>query len=1056
MPMQLSRLKLAFSSRPRYQRILFYTSAAYLGYLATLGWIIPQSIVAIAPEKISALLHRPVNLHDVSINPFSTRVKIVGLELKEIDKRPFAGISQLEFELNIWESALKQALVIKDIKLEGPYANIERALSPTGETQFNFDDILAALNTPAVNNEPDTAVNTSPARIILGDFTLTAGQVHFFDKTTNAEIHYPDIALSLSQFDSAHLLVDTAVNPPSSTNDKPSDSPNTLDVNLNEDPQSPTDNTLKYNQLSAALKDNHDGVITLKGEFQLYPFKLVGDSQISKIKFAPLWSFIDEQFTAALTDGQLSANSQFQVMFNEGKPLELTTQNGKVTLENLTFTHQGQPFVKLPLFSLNDISSDLALQKVNIGKLYTKGLTLKAIFDEQGLDLGSLFTPKSIENITAQQTAITPQTTTENPKSHPWSVTLNRINVENYDIQLTEHKLTADALQWRIYPLNLATQKITSALNKPIDYQFSFNINDKGQFASQGQLDPSNEAIDAKLQLDKLDLAQFQPYLTPYVNVYLKSGLLSSEGQLSADAKGKAIFQGSIGIDELTVTDKSRKSPLLKWQKMTVNQLDFDQATNHIQIDNLSLDKPYAKVVIAKDRTTNISQLLVEQPESQAATTQPKVQTVTHLEASEHSATQIASTGGANTPELTLDIQKITVNDGSAFFADNSLTPNFASGIEQLSGYINHLSSKPGTKASVNIQGKIDRYAPVTLKGDINPLLEKPYLDLDLVFKNVELTSVNPYSGTYAGYYIDRGQLSLALNYQLEDNKLKGSNHLVVDKLKLGKRSNSDLATSLPVTLAIALLQDRHGVIDLGLDVSGDLNSPSFSIGSILMTALTNVVTKAVTAPFSLLAGLVSSDESLDQVNFAPGKYQINAKEEKNLEKLAKALNDRPMLKLNLEGSVDLVSDSQGIAERILKRKLARTANVQFNDLPTDLSPSQFPTQGPLADALVTLYEQDLKTDPKLIKEDVIKEAQTSLSDEELLTRWHIALYNLIVKNQQVTQAMLGDLAQDRAKAVKAYLVDTKAIAHERIFLLESRVSLNQQAAQVTMSLDAN
>ncbi|MGL5396220.1 MAG: DUF748 domain-containing protein, partial [Shewanella sp.] len=476
---------------------------------------------------------------------------------------------------------------------------------------------------------------------------------------------------------------------------------------------------------------------------------------------------------------------------------------------------------------------------------------------------------------------------------------------------------------------------------------------------------------------------------------------------------------------------------------------------NQIKIDHLRFEKPYAKVVIAKDRTTNISNLIVEQ---QAINASNAVEQTAQTSAqAQTSANAVAPSKTApKQPELSLDIQKISFNQGSAFFADNSLTPNFASGIEQLEGHISHLSSKPNTKASVDIKGKIDRYAPVTLKGDINPLLDKPYLDLDLVFKSVELTSVNPYSGTYAGYYIDKGQLSLALNYKLEQNQLKGSNHLVIDQLKLGKRSNSDLATSLPVTLAIALLQDRHGVIDLGMEVSGDVDSPSFSVGSIIMTAITNVITKAVTAPFSFLAGLIGSDETLDKIPFNAGQFTLTSREQESLDKLAKGLADRPMLQLSLEGSVNAVNDSQVIAERMMKRKLATLANMQPTELPADLSPSQFPSQGPLADALIKLYEQEVKANPEDVKANIVSETKdTPLSNEELTTRWHIALYNLSVKAQTVSQGMLGDLAQERAKSVKAYLVDSKGIAPERIFLLESRVSLNQDAAQVNMSIEA-
>ncbi|MGI2152659.1 DUF748 domain-containing protein [Shewanella oncorhynchi] len=640
-----------------------------------------------------------------------------------------------------------------------------------------------------------------------------------------------------------------------------------------------------------------------------------------------------------------------------------------------------------------------------------------------------------------KQTPVTTSTDT-------WFVQLDALNIENYDLNLSEQKLTATPQQWRVYPLNFSTKVITSTLTAPIEYELQLSLNDQGTLSSQGQVDVTGETIDANIQLDKLALTQFQPYLAPYVNIQLKSGLLSSAGKLTADAKGKAIYGGSVELDDLAIHDKLRNAPLVKWQKMNINQLDFDQQKNQIKIDHLALNQPYAKVVIAKDRTTNISDLIVEAPAANSKTTKN-----TTTASAKQTELQTAS---KTTPELSLDIQKISFSQGSAYFADNSLTPNFASGIELLEGNITHLSSTPGTKASVDIKGKIDKYAPVTLKGDINPLLDMPYLDLDLVFKSVELTSVNPYSGTYAGYYIDKGQLSLSLNYQLDKNKLKGSNHLVIDQLKLGKPSDSDLATSLPITLAIALLQDRNGVIDLGMEVSGDLDSPSFSVGSIIMTAITNVITKAVTAPFTFLAGLIGSDETLDKISFAAGKFSLSEDEQKSLDKLASALLDRPMLKLSVEGEVDAINDSQAIAERIMKRKLAKLANIEFSALPDDLSPSQFPTQGPLADALVKLYEQEVKADPAQIKDTVIAEAKDAqLSDDEITTRWHIALYNLSVKAQNVNDGMLGNLAQERAKAVKAYLVDVKEIAPERIFLLESRVSLTQNAAQVSLTIDA-
>ncbi|MCI2963445.1 MULTISPECIES: DUF748 domain-containing protein [Shewanella] len=1096
---QLSQFKHTFFALPRYLRVLAYLTAVYLSYVCTLGLILPYAITTLAPEKLSALLGRPVTLGDIRINPFNFKVEIDQLAIKEKDEKPFAGLAQVKFEVNFWQSVFNRAAVIENIHIQAPYAHIIR-VERKGKAGFNFDDILQTLNEhSSASTETTPAEASAPVRVLLSQFVLDAGQFNFDDKITHAQVNYPNINLKLSQLDTEYLM--SAL----SASVAPATKANKAEANPTPNAQSASDTgsgsgsqvmPIKHNHYAIQLSDDHAGEISLQGQFQLFPIKVAGDVHIAKLKLTPLWRFIDDQFKPALTDGEISAKTQYQVDLAENGELQITSNNGQFIVEKLNFNDQERSVVKLPIFALDGISMDLKQQQVHINKLHSDGLTVNAILNQDGLDLASLFMPKSAsastsaaspvansidakpidaksietktadakpleaKNVESVQVAQEEEKPLQPIKQAPvtastdtWFVQLDALNIENYDLNLSEQKLTETPQQWRVYPLNFSTKTITSTLAEPIDYALQLSINDKGTLSSQGQVDVTGEAIDADIQLDKLALIQFQPYLAPYVNIQLKSGLLSSAGKLTADAKGKAIYGGSVELDDLAIHDKLRNAPLVKWQKMNINQLDFDQQKNQIKIDHLAFNQPYAKVVIAKDRSTNISDLIVEAPIAASVTNSA---TTNSAPPAKQTATEPQMASKSATPELSLDIQKISFSQGSAYFADNSLTPNFASGIELLEGNITHLSSTPGTKASVDIKGKIDKYAPVTLKGDINPLLDMPYLDLDLVFKSVELTSVNPYSGTYAGYYIDKGQLSLSLNYKLDQNKLKGNNHLVIDQLKLGKPSNSDLATSLPITLAIALLQDRNGVIDLGMEVSGDLDSPSFSVGSIIMTAITNVITKAVTAPFTFLAGLIGSDESLDKISFAAGQFSLSEDEQKSLDKLASALLDRPMLKLSVEGEVDAINDSQAIAERIMKRKLAKLANIEFSALPDDLSPSQFPTQGPLADALVKLYEQEVKADPALIKDTVIAEAKDAqLSDDEITTRWHIALYNLSVKAQNVNDGMLGNLAQERAKAVKAYLVDVKEIAPERIFLLESRVSLTQNVAQVSLTIDA-
>lgn len=705
---QLSRLKLAFFSRPRYQRVLVYLTITYLSYLIALGLILPKAIVAFAPEKLSQLLGRPVSLQGMHINPFNYRVNIGQLAVKEKDNRDFAGLAQLQFEVHFWQSIFNRALVIDHIQLQTPFAHIQR-FQTHGATQFNFDDIVTTLNQAKTASKPDTSAEQArPLRIILGELTVSAAKFKFDDKITKAQIDYPNINFKLSQLDTEYLMLPNpaSVAKTSSTKDAVTNNAVPATTTANTTPATSATNattTIVHNQFVAQLQDAHAGEVSLAGQFQLFPFKLVGDVQLAKLKLVPLWQFVADQFNVKLGTGELSINAHYQVDLPEQGELQLTAESGQVIVEKVNLLNGDQSVITLPLLAVDGISAHLAKQRVNIKQIHTEGLSLKAKLDEQGIDLVPLLMPKSMaatsgtptpsdateasEAIVANPTtsqAVANNSATENPNG--WLVTLGGLNVKNYDIQLEEHKLSKTAQQWRIYPLDFATETIVSDLKAPIEYQLSFGLNDKGHFTSKGQVDVLGQAISANLKVEQLALAQFQPYLEPYVNMQLKSGLFSSNGEVHADGKGKAIYQGNVELDDLNILDSIRKAPLVKWQKMHINQLDFDQQQNQIKIDHLSFEQPYAKVVIAKDRTTNISNLIIEQQ----AITEPKVtgqMAQTGIQAEISTNTVAPSQTVAKKPELSLDIQKISFNQGSAFFADNSLTPNFASGIEQLEVY---------------------------------------------------------------------------------------------------------------------------------------------------------------------------------------------------------------------------------------------------------------------------------------------------------------------------------------------------------------------------------
>ena len=448
---------------------------------------------------------------------------------------------------------------------------------------------------------------------------------------------------------------------------------------------------------------------------------------------------------------------------------------------------------------------------------------------------------------------------------------------------------------------------------------------------------------------------------------------------------------------------------------------------------------------------------------------------------------------------LAIKVNAISIENGKAYFADHSLTPKFASTIESLNGKVLGIDSGSTQPADVDITGKIDNYAPVKLAGTIHPLKSDVDLNLNFSVQGAELTSVNPYSGTYMGYYIDKGLLSLDVQYKLNGKALEGKNHVVIDQLTLGKKSNSDQALSLPLGLAIALLEDSNGVIDLGLDVSGDIDNPDFSFGSIILNAIGNIITKAVTAPFSLLANLVGSDDELDNVEFAFGEQTLNADAREKLDTLAKALKKRPGLRVNIEGTVNAISDASALAQRQLNHTLltrsgqADAGNISVttntvensqtkgikagadgNDSSsaTSITGSSIPLEGPLANALLSYYVEVFT--PDLTQErsdmvaklhpDIAKEQSKLNSDDnknvvnetEVQRALSIARYNKLRNNIDIPESELNVLADARSKAVKNYLANTAEIEANRLFLLNTQHDLRKEFSGVELTLEAN
>jgi hypothetical protein len=382
---------------------------------------------------------------------------------------------------------------------------------------------------------------------------------------------------------------------------------------------------------------------------------------------------------------------------------------------------------------------------------------------------------------------------------------------------------------------------------------------------------------------------------------------------------------------------------------------------------------------------------------------------------------------------MPMSIKKIVFHAGQAHFADLSVQPNFSTGIQNIEGTVLGLSSKTNSRAAVDVHGAVDAFSPVSISGEVNVLSAALYTDLALSFRNMELSTFNPYSGKFAGYNITKGKLTTELHYKVEGRKLDAQHHITVEQLEFGDKTASKDAVSLPIKLAVALLKDRNGVIDLDFPVAGTLDDPTFRLGPLIWKVFVNILEKAVTAPFALLGSLFGGGPDLQFIDFQPGHAELDPAGTDKVHAVVKALNGRPQLKIDVPiasvGDLDrpalveaqFLSQVREAQSGKPGRKKSAVAELPYEQMDTASK----------AELLLQLYEKNLGGEPKF------PESITSVKDKSELAAAKVDYLNQALHEHiAVTDADLTALGQQRATAVQRALLTDTEVAPERVFLV--------------------
>ena len=487
------------------------------------------------------------------------------------------------------------------------------------------------------------------------------------------------------------------------------------------------------------------------------------------------------------------------------------------------------------------------------------------------------------------------------------------------------------AIRVGVQDLVVRLMDVNADPKQALRFEAGFRLKEGGQFNAAGRVRPADASVDASLKVVQLNLAPLQPVLSRYVKLKLAGGSVSAQGRVETGPKARLRYTGGIGIAGLRLNEEDG-ALFLGWKEVEAQDVVLTLGPNDLKVAELRIDDADGKLLIDADRGLNAVKLLVK-PQAAAAPAAPGASSTVLSGAGPAAAIAPAATGAGDDDPFPVSVRRVRVNNARLFFEDLSLRPQFGARIHELSGVVTGLATNRATRSRIELDGRVDEFGSARIRGDLNPFAPRNNTDMNLVFKNVDLISASPYAMKFAGYKIAAGKISLDLKYQVKDSRLEGDNQVVIDQLTLGERVESPDAINLPLELAIAILKDSDGRIDLGLPVSGSLDDPQFSYGAVVWKAIVNVITRIITAPFRALGALfgVSADK-LEALDFDAGSAALAPPEREKLRSIAQVLDQRRQLKLAVPGAYSEKADTWALKRRAMRLEMLERSGLKVRD----------------------------------------------------------------------------------------------------------------------------
>ena len=962
------------------RRKRFWLIVAVVLYTLLGFFLAPVLVSHYGVKSIEEATGRDAVISEVRVNPYVLSVEVSGFSLNDSDGERLVSFDRLFVNFQA-SSLFRWAWTFREISLESPYLFDERG--PDGDTRLaRLQADMASRSTDDIAEKDETGL----PRLLIGTVAVSSGGARWLD-------HVP-----AETVDIVAGPVNVTVHELNTLPDR--DGRQHVSVSLPNGARLEWDGTLVLQPL------NSTGSLSLTG----------GRLDITR-------AYLKAMLPISQVQGVIEFDTDYQLSLDDGGQLAARLENmrGKLSGLELIGLEPETEFLSIERIELKDGSLTYPENRVDIGSIEMTRPVLRAWLDEDG--------QLSLDQLIATETEAEPAEVGAQEDGEPWWLRIGSLTMTDGAMAMEDRSIEPKAVLG-LQNLEVTLEGVSNQDNERIPVRSSLAFEGGGNARFEGAVVALPEfELEGRLALTELPLALGQPYVQQQLAVAIEGGALATELDLGLQADGAVKATGELQIDGLELRNTREDESLVAWQQMSIDRYEFDSKAGSVRLSAVRFDRPYGRIRINEDLSTNLDGLLVENPGT----------TGTEPEATDEAA-------------LALLVGGITVADGAMDFSDLSLPLPFGTKVSSMDGTVSTIDSQSAEPANIQLEGQVDEFGLARIEGSMNLLDPVRHTDVSVEFRNLLMTNLSPYSVAFAGREIDEGKLDLDLLYKIDQGQLAGENDIVLSDLMLGGEVESPDAVSLPLDLAVALLKNSEGVIDVSLPVTGDINDPEFRIGGVVWQAFKTLITKIVSAPFKLLGNLIGVDsEDFGQFQFLAGRYDLTPPELEKIGQIREALEQRPELAVEIGGVYDPAIDTPVLQYQQLRaavfERMGRdpTVEAERGELLSDeirgvleaLFTETFP-QTPLEEIKAT-HSAPPADDP----EGVPVVDELAYAGE---------LRNRLVEAQAVGEADLIELARSRAQAVSdAFLAN--GLEAERVKFTDPSAGESEDGEWVVMEL---